>query len=109
MPRGARCLWGVFPLFHWLIDCFQFVVGKRKVTVMFEVGRVGLGLTVEHLQWVVSSTGASEHKASLCFLRVPFLPAFYCLECPLACIWGMGFICFVNALLKSKCPSIPGL
>lgn len=50
MPRGARCLWGVFPLFHWLIDCFQFVVGKRKVTVMFEVGRVGLGLTVEHLQ-----------------------------------------------------------
>lgn len=41
-------------MFHWLIDCFQFVVGKRKVTVTFEVGRVGLGLTVEHVQWVVS-------------------------------------------------------
>lgn len=54
MPRGARCLWGVFPLFHWLIDCFQFVVGRRKVTVMFKVGKVGLGLTAEPLQWVVS-------------------------------------------------------
>lgn len=30
------------------------MVGKRRVTVMFKVGKVGLGLKVEHLQWVVS-------------------------------------------------------
>lgn len=48
MPWGARCLWGAFPLFHWITDCFQFMVGKRKVTVIFKVGRVGLELKVEH-------------------------------------------------------------
>jgi hypothetical protein len=30
------------------------MVGKRKVTVMFKVGKVGLGLKAERLHWVVS-------------------------------------------------------
>lgn len=100
MPRGARYLWGVFPLFHWLIDCFQFVVGKRKVTVMFEVGRVGLGLTVEHLQWVVSSTGASEHKASLCFLPRSILACFLLPGMPISVYLGNGVYLLCKCLIE---------
>lgn len=54
MPWEVGCLWGTFPLFDWITDYFQFMVGKRKVTVMFKVGKVGPGLKGERLQWVVS-------------------------------------------------------
>lgn len=55
LAHGKFGAFGVpFPLFDWITDCFQFMVGKRKVTVMFKVGKVGLGLKAERLHWVVS-------------------------------------------------------
>lgn len=52
---GSTVLLGV-PLHYFigLQTASKFMVGKRKVTVIFEVGKVGLGLQAEHLRWVTS-------------------------------------------------------
>lgn len=55
-PRDLVC-WGGVPLrsFIGLQTGSKFMVRRSlKVTVIFEVGKVGLGLQAEHLRWVPS-------------------------------------------------------
>lgn len=61
---------------------------------------MGLGLTAEPLQWVVSSTGASEHKASLCFLPRAILACFLLLGMPISVYLGNGIYLLCNCLIE---------
>lgn len=83
----------------WIVDCSQFVVGKRKVTVMFKVGKAGLGLKVEHLQWVVPSLAPADTQPPSAYchglLACSLLPAM-----PIGVYLGNGVYPLCNCLIE---------